>query len=45
MKAENNIAIKAASVFKNKIKFARKVTEERVKECLPIPGLISTVEC
>jgi len=38
MRAENNIAIKAASVFKNKIKFARKVTEERLKECLPVPG-------
>ena len=38
MKAEKSIAIKAASVFKNKIKFARKVTEERLKECLPIPG-------
>merc|ERR1712030_116808 len=38
MKAEKSIAIKAASVFKNKIKFARKVIEERWKECLPIPG-------
>ena len=38
MKAEHKIAIKAANVFKTKIKFARKVTEERLRECLPVPS-------
>ena len=38
MKAEQKIAIKAANVFKTKIKFARKVTEERLRECLPVPS-------
>ena len=37
MKAELNLALKASNVNKNKLKFARKVTEERLKECLPVP--------
>ena len=35
MKAELHIANKAANVARKKVKFARRVTEERLKECLP----------
>ena len=38
MKAELNIAVKTSNIAKNKLKFARKVTEERLKECLPVPN-------
>ena len=38
MKAELNISIKTSNIAKNKLKFARKVTEERLKECLPVPN-------
>ena len=38
MKAELNLAVKTAHISRNKLKFARKVTEERLKECLPVPN-------
>ena len=38
MKAELNIALKTSNIAKNKLNFARKVTEERLKECLPVPS-------
>ena len=38
MKAELNLAVKTTYIAKNKLKFARKVTEERLKECLPVPN-------
>ena len=38
MKAELHLAVKSSNVAKNKLKFARKVTEERLKECLPVPN-------
>ena len=38
MKAELNLAVKNASIANAKVKFARKVTEERLKECLPVPS-------
>ena len=34
-KAELSIAKRSAHVAKSRVKFARKVTEERLKECLP----------
>ena len=37
MKAELSLAVKTSTKTKNKLKFARKVTEERLKECLPVP--------
>ena len=37
MQAELNLATKTSAKNKNKLKFARKVTEERLKECLPVP--------
>ena len=39
-KARLNIAIKTAIIAKSKVKFARKVTEERLKECLPEPFFV-----
>ena len=36
MKAELHLAVKTSNVAKNKLKLARKVTEARLKECLPI---------
>ena len=38
MKAELNLAVKNANIANAKVKFARKVTEERLKECLPVPS-------
>ena len=38
MKAELKIAVKAANIANAKVKFARNVTEERLKECLPDPS-------
>ena len=37
MKAELNFAVKTAKIANAKVMFARKVTEERLKECLPVP--------
>ena len=38
MKAELQAAKKTSILSKRKLNFARKVTEERLKECLPIPS-------
>ena len=36
MKAKLNIAVKSSNLAKHRLKFARQVTEERLKECLPV---------
>ena len=38
MKAELKIAVKTANIANAKVKFARNITEERLKECLPDPS-------
>ena len=38
MKAELKLAVKTANIANAKVDFARKVTEERLKECLPVPS-------
>jgi hypothetical protein len=38
MKAELKLAVKTANIVNAKVDFARKVTEERLKECLPVPS-------
>ena len=38
IKAELKLAVKKANIANAKVKFARKITEERLKECLPDPS-------
>ena len=38
LKAELKLAVKTANIANAKVTFARKVTEERLKECLPVPS-------
>ena len=38
VKAELKFAVKAANIANAKVKFARNITEERLKECLPDPS-------
>ena len=38
MKAEVKLAVKTANIANAKVNFARSVTEERLKECLPAPS-------
>jgi hypothetical protein len=41
MRAQLHLAVKTTNIAQNKLKFARKVTEERLKECLPVPSFVN----